>query len=138
MSTLALPLHWRRATGISGRAEPNFPNPNLELSLSLGPNCSPLRLILVPIFVPNSNMDLVKQALHIASDPRQNRWICPLILLADAALCCLVVWKVPCTCPNSIPYLFLEEIRRMNLAKTKSSQTLKSIGLRICNKSHNT
>lgn len=32
----------------------------------------------------------------IAKDPKQSRWVCPLLLLADVALCGLIIWKVPC------------------------------------------
>ncbi|KAF2143765.1 glycosyltransferase family 58 protein [Aplosporella prunicola CBS 121167] len=42
-------------------------------------------------------MDLIKQGLSIAQDPKYSRWICPLLLLADGALCSLVIWKVPYT-----------------------------------------
>ena len=62
-------------------------------------------------------MDLLKQALNIAGDPKQTRWICPLLLLADAVLCCLVVWKVPCTClVHNILYIgpLLNEDRHRN------------------------
>jgi len=41
-------------------------------------------------------MDLVKKGLSIAQDHRQTRWIAPLLLLADVALCGLIIWKVPC------------------------------------------
>ena len=40
---------------------------------------------------------LFSQALRLASDPKQNQWIFPLLLLADAALTTLIVWKIPCT-----------------------------------------
>lgn len=43
-------------------------------------------------------MDLLRQALQLAGDPKQTQWVCPLVLLADAVLCGLVVWKVPCRC----------------------------------------
>lgn len=42
-------------------------------------------------------MDLVKQGVSIASNPKYARWLCPLLLVADAALCGLIIWKVPCT-----------------------------------------
>ena len=41
-------------------------------------------------------MDVIRQCLSIAKDPRQTKWICPLLFLADATLCGLVVWKIPC------------------------------------------
>ncbi|GAB7343257.1 hypothetical protein MBLNU457_1313t2 [Dothideomycetes sp. NU457] len=42
-------------------------------------------------------MDLVKRGLSIAQDHRQTTWIAPLLLLADVALCGLIIWKVPYT-----------------------------------------
>lgn len=42
-------------------------------------------------------MDLVKQGVSIASNPKYARWLCPLLLVADAALCGLIIWKVPYT-----------------------------------------
>jgi len=45
----------------------------------------------------NLNMDLVRTCVDIASNPKQTLWISPLIFLADAALCGIVVWKIPCT-----------------------------------------
>ncbi|KAJ9644608.1 dolichyl-P-Man:Man(5)GlcNAc(2)-PP-dolichol alpha-1,3-mannosyltransferase [Coniosporium tulheliwenetii] len=42
-------------------------------------------------------MKLVDQCLDIVSNPRHTRWICPLLLAADAALCGLIIWKIPYT-----------------------------------------
>ncbi|KAG9843314.1 hypothetical protein KCU98_g7864, partial [Aureobasidium melanogenum] len=42
-------------------------------------------------------MDVFQKCLAIAKDPWHTRWICPLLLLADAGLTALVVWKVPYT-----------------------------------------
>ena len=36
------------------------------------------------------------QAIDLASNPKHTRWLSPLLLLADAALCALVIWKIPC------------------------------------------
>jgi len=44
-------------------------------------------------------MNIVRQGLEVARDPWHTQWICPLLLLADAGLTSLVVWKIPCTCP---------------------------------------
>ncbi|CAD0094745.1 unnamed protein product [Aureobasidium vineae] len=41
-------------------------------------------------------MDVFQKCLAIAKDPWHTRWICPLLLLADAGLTALIVWKVPC------------------------------------------
>ena len=52
-------------------------------------------------------MHLYNQAIDLASNPKHTRWLSPLLLLADAALCALVIWKIPCelsiprnSCPN--------------------------------------
>ncbi|KAK1093216.1 dolichyl-P-Man:Man(5)GlcNAc(2)-PP-dolichol alpha-1,3-mannosyltransferase [Friedmanniomyces endolithicus] len=42
-------------------------------------------------------MDLIRTCVDIASNPKHTIWICPLLFLADAALCGLVVWKIPYT-----------------------------------------
>jgi alpha-1,3-mannosyltransferase len=47
------------------------------------------------------DMDLIKQGLAIAQDPRQICWLGPLLLLFDAALSLLIVEKVPCKPPLS-------------------------------------
>ena len=41
-------------------------------------------------------MGLFHQAIDLASNPKNTRWLSPLLLLADAALCALIIWKVPC------------------------------------------
>lgn len=47
-------------------------------------------------------MNLIVQCLDITRNPKHTRWICPLLLLADAALCGLIIWKIPC---QSLPAL---------------------------------
>ncbi|TIA43711.1 mannosyltransferase [Aureobasidium pullulans] len=42
-------------------------------------------------------MDVFQKCLSIAKDQWHTRWICPLLLLADAGLTALIVWKVPYT-----------------------------------------
>ncbi|KAL1303625.1 hypothetical protein AAFC00_006985 [Neodothiora populina] len=42
-------------------------------------------------------MDLIRTCFNVASDPRHAKWVCPLLLLADALLTGLVVWKIPYT-----------------------------------------
>ena len=41
-------------------------------------------------------MDLYYRAIDLASNPKHTRWLSPLLLLADAALCALIIWKIPC------------------------------------------
>lgn len=54
---------------------------------------------IVPVGKLDIAMNIVRQGLEVARDPWHTRWICPLLLLADAGLTSLVVWKIPCTCP---------------------------------------
>ncbi|KAF2703581.1 glycosyltransferase family 58 protein [Pleomassaria siparia CBS 279.74] len=42
-------------------------------------------------------MDLLNSGLAIARDPKQTRWIYPLLLVAEAALCGLIIEKIPYT-----------------------------------------
>lgn len=42
-------------------------------------------------------MDLIHQSLEIARDPKHTKWICPLLVTAEVALCLLIVRYVPCT-----------------------------------------
>lgn len=41
-------------------------------------------------------MDLVKRGLDIAQNPKHNRWVCPLLLAADALLGVLILLNVSC------------------------------------------
>ena len=51
-------------------------------------------------------MDLYYNTTDLASNPKHTRWLSPLLLLADAAFCALIIWKIPCeicfpsSCPN--------------------------------------
>ena len=47
-------------------------------------------------------MHLYNQAIDLASNPKHTRWLSPLLLLADAALCALVIWKIPCEIPGNL------------------------------------
>lgn len=42
-------------------------------------------------------MSLLTQVFDIATNPRNTKWIAPLLLVADAALCGLIIDKVACT-----------------------------------------
>ncbi|MCJ1455148.1 dolichyl-P-Man:Man(5)GlcNAc(2)-PP-dolichol alpha-1,3-mannosyltransferase [Mycoblastus sanguinarius] len=42
-------------------------------------------------------MDLYNQAIDLASNPKHTRWLSPLLLVADACLCALIIWKIPYT-----------------------------------------
>jgi hypothetical protein len=41
-------------------------------------------------------MDLIRQGFAIAQDPKQSRWINPLLILGDAFLSLLIVHKISC------------------------------------------
>lgn len=41
-------------------------------------------------------MDLYHQAIDLASNPKHIKWLSPLLLLADAIFCALIIWKIPC------------------------------------------
>ena len=41
-------------------------------------------------------MDIYRQAISVAKDTRNTRWVAPALLAADTALCALIIWKVPC------------------------------------------
>ena len=43
-----------------------------------------------------NEMDLYKRAISIARDPTHTTWLVPLLILADTALCALIIWKIPC------------------------------------------
>ena len=42
-------------------------------------------------------MSLFNQACDIAFNPRNTKWIVPLLLVADAMLCGIIIDKVSCT-----------------------------------------
>ncbi len=41
-------------------------------------------------------MDLYKKGIDLAINPKHTRWLSPLLLVADAVLCALIIWKIPC------------------------------------------
>ena len=41
-------------------------------------------------------LDLYEQAIRISCDPKNTQWVSPLLLVTDATLCALIIWKVPC------------------------------------------
>ncbi|MCJ1249760.1 dolichyl-P-Man:Man(5)GlcNAc(2)-PP-dolichol alpha-1,3-mannosyltransferase [Trapelia coarctata] len=40
---------------------------------------------------------LYHSAIDLATNPKHTRWLCPLLLVTDAVLCALIIWKVPYT-----------------------------------------
>ncbi|KAA8652541.1 dolichyl-P-Man:Man(5)GlcNAc(2)-PP-dolichol alpha-1,3-mannosyltransferase [Aspergillus tanneri] len=43
-----------------------------------------------------STMDLKRSLCDLCLNPRHTKWIAPLLVLGDAFLCALIIWKVPC------------------------------------------
>src|SRR2546430_12788731 len=41
-------------------------------------------------------MELYHILLDVWSNPEHTRWISPLLFTADAVLCSIVIWKIPC------------------------------------------
>lgn len=39
----------------------------------------------------------------ILTNPKHTRWIAPLILLGEAVLCGLIVWRIPCSLDSHRP-----------------------------------
>lgn len=87
-------------------------------------------------------MDLIRQGLQIASDPRHTSWICPLLFAFEAALCPLLVQRIACTwlAPSFIhntPAHFHRAVDAATphpLTVRNGGQTRKSTGERTCNK----
>lgn len=42
------------------------------------------------------NMELKHLLGDLCMNPRHTRWIAPLLILGDAVLCALIIWRVPC------------------------------------------
>lgn len=50
-------------------------------------------------------MDIYNLALDLCTNRKHLKWICPLLLLLESALCALVIRKVPCTFSDPRPLL---------------------------------
>ena len=59
-------------------------------------------------------MDLYNRAIDIASNPKHTRWLSPLLLVADACLCVLIIWKIPCKLPFQADPIFPTSLRINN------------------------
>ncbi|OCK83448.1 glycosyltransferase family 58 protein [Lepidopterella palustris CBS 459.81] len=42
-------------------------------------------------------MRLIEQVLDLTRNPKHTRWLSPLLLIADAVLCGLIIWRIPYT-----------------------------------------
>lgn len=47
-------------------------------------------------------MSLLTRALDLATNPQNTKWIAPLLLVADAVLCGLIIENVACTLPEHV------------------------------------
>lgn len=52
-------------------------------------------------------MEFYKKGVDLAINPKHTRWLSPLLLVVDAVLCALIIWKIPCkqapTAPSALP-----------------------------------
>lgn len=53
-----------------------------------------------PIFASATSMDVYSLVLDLSTNRKHLKWICPLLLLLESALCALIIWKIPCTSSN--------------------------------------
>lgn len=65
----------------------------------------------------------------VLTNPQHTRWIAPLLILGDALLCALVIWKIACKTASRC-----RVINQIQLTK-QQPQTLRLTGRRICSKS---
>ena len=42
-------------------------------------------------------MEVYQRAVELLRDPKHTRWLSPFLLAADACLCALIIYEVPCT-----------------------------------------
>lgn len=49
-------------------------------------------------------MNYLDQIKDLLTNSKHTKWICPLLILADALLCALIIWKIPCTLSAFPPY----------------------------------
>lgn len=74
-------------------------------------------------------MSLINQALDIATNSRNTKWIAPLLLVADAGLCGVIIEKVACTRHHE---------NTCSAIKTDNCQTPRSTGERMCSRLRST
>ncbi|KAH0541279.1 hypothetical protein FGG08_004203 [Glutinoglossum americanum] len=55
--------------------------------------------------------NLIDFGFDLATNPRHLRWLCPLLLCADALLSGLIVWKIPC---KLNPHGYIQETNLLN------------------------
>jgi len=82
-------------------------------------------------------MDYYRRLIDLARDPRTSQWLSPLLLTADAALCALIIWKVPCRSPKGARPLQAFIYPHASGASTKTTKIQRSTGRHTCNKSTN-
>lgn len=50
---------------------------------------------------------LYGRAIDLATNPAHSRWQSPILLLLDALLCLVIIWKVPCMQPPGSHAIFI-------------------------------
>ncbi|KIV99564.1 uncharacterized protein PV09_08742 [Verruconis gallopava] len=50
-------------------------------------------------------MESIKSLFLIAKDPKQTRWVSPLLIAGDAVLCLAIIWKIPYTEIDWVTYM---------------------------------
>jgi hypothetical protein len=61
--------------------------------------------------------NILALARQLIFDPRMSKWTIPLQLLGEVVLCGLIIWKVPCTSPQSSKNLLTQ--KSPNIPKKK-------------------
>jgi alpha-1,3-mannosyltransferase len=64
-------------------------------------------------------MELLAQVKDLLTNPKHTRWMCPLLVAADAVLCGLIIWKIPCT----LFHVLCEHGGRQNASLTPDPDT---------------
>jgi len=82
-------------------------------------------------------MDYYRRVIEVARNSKTSQWLSPLLLIADAALCALIIWKVPCMSPERAPHVLTFIFTYAPGASANATKILRSIGRHICNKSIN-
>jgi hypothetical protein len=89
------------------------------------------------VFADRCKMDYYRRAIDLTRDPRTSQWMSPLLLTAEAALCALIIWKVPCRSPHGALPVQAFIYPHAPGASTKTTKIQRSTGRHICNKSTN-
>lgn len=50
-------------------------------------------------------MDIKSRIWDFCEHPRHTKWIAPILVLGDAFLCALIIWKIPCKSTRVLQYI---------------------------------